>query len=58
VLQASHYGQLTTFSVTTCPWLEAGCAESEAPNCPVKVPVTLVVPLNVPVDVFRLMATQ
>ena len=41
---------MTTVKVTVCPAIEKGCAPSIAPRLPVKVPVTLEKPLNVPVD--------
>ena len=41
-----------------CPWPDGGCAESLAPASPVKVPVTSVMPLKMPVLVSRFMATK
>lgn len=49
---------MTIVRVTVCDWPDWGAAESPVPNIPVKVPVTLVVPLNVPVLVFKFMDTH
>ena len=45
-------------SVTVCVWPDCGIAESPVPTVPVKVPVTLVVPLNMPVLVSRFIETH